>query len=83
MQLLRRPRPLTERECAARLYDGRSGLVDVVWPDRPRAPAVAPPGPTSELPAVHLAIRYPRGRGTMTGEEVRAALEARLRARAA
>ena len=83
MQLLRRPRPLDERECIARLYNGRSGLVEVVWPARPREAAVTPAGPTAELPALHLAIQYPRGRGTMTGEEVRAALAARMRAREA
>lgn len=65
----------------ARLYDGKTGLVEVLWPERPRVAAATPIGPTSEIPAFHLAIRYPRGRGTMTGEQVRAALEERMLAR--
>lgn len=77
----RRPRPLTERECYLRLYGARSHLVEVL--SAPPAPArsVEPTGPTAEQPAVHLAIRYPRGRGRMTGEQIRAALHERMLAR--
>jgi hypothetical protein len=48
---------------------------------RPEEPL--PEGPTALVPAVHLAIRYPKGRGTMTGEELRLALEKRMLARPA
>ncbi|HEY7195620.1 MAG TPA: hypothetical protein VH306_00365 [Gaiellaceae bacterium] len=82
----RRPRPLSEQECQARLYGARTNLVEVILPRRREtapdpSPAVEPL--LTETPAVHLAIRYPRGRGTMTGEQVRVALHQRMLARAA
>jgi hypothetical protein len=83
VQLVRRPRPLSERECYLRLYGTRSNLIEVLQAQISHAPEPVPVGPTAESPAVHLAIRYPRGRGTMTGEELRAALEKRMLARPA
>lgn len=87
MQLVRRPRPLSERECYLRLYGMRSQLVEIVHARVARDPKpVAEPaldGPTGLAPALHLAIRHPRGRGTMTGEQVRVALEARMLSRPA
>jgi hypothetical protein len=77
----RRPRPLTERECYLRLYGARSHLVEVLTADAAPVHSAEPTGPTEGQPAVHLAIRYPRGRGRMTGEEVRAALHERMLAR--
>jgi hypothetical protein len=77
----RRPRPLTERECYLRLYGARSHLVEVLTAGSAPARSPDPPGPTSQQPAVHLAIRYPRGRGRMTGEEIRLALHERMLAR--
>jgi hypothetical protein len=78
----RRPRPLSERECYLRLYGTRTNLVEVLQATVTLPPAGAlPDGPTAPGPAVHLAIRYPRGRGTMTGEQVRVALEKRMLAR--
>jgi hypothetical protein len=84
VQVVRRPRPLSERECYLRLYGTRTNLVEVVTTRvfGPEAEPV-PEGPTAHDPALHLAIRYPRGRGTMTGEEVRLALEKRMLARPA
>lgn len=83
VQLVRRPRPLSERECYLRLYGTRTHLVEVLQARLARKPEPAPEGPTALGPAVHLAIRYPRGRGRMTGEELRVALEKRMRARPA
>ena len=81
VQLVRRPRPLSERECYLRLYGTRTNLVEILRARIAREPEPVPDGPTGLTPAVHLAIRYPRGQGTMTGEELRAALERRMRAR--
>jgi hypothetical protein len=83
VQLVRRPRPLSERECYLRLYGTRTNLVEVLQARVAREPEPLPEGPTAEAPALHLAIRYPRGRGTMTGEELRLALEKRMLARPA
>lgn len=83
MQLVRRPRPLSERECYLRLYGTRSHLVEVLQARFGRPPEPIPDGPTALAPAAHLAIRYPRGRGTMTGEELRLELEKRMLARPA
>jgi hypothetical protein len=83
VQLVRRPRPLSERECYLRLYGTRTNLVEIVESTPPQAAEPLPEGPTGLLPAAHLAIRYPRGRGTMTGEELRVALEKRMLARPA
>jgi hypothetical protein len=81
VQLVRRPRPLSERECYLRLYGTRTNLVEVLQA-RIAAPAEPlPDGPTALAPAIHLAIRYPRGQGRMTGEELRAELERRMLAR--
>jgi hypothetical protein len=89
VQLVRRPRRLSERECYLRLYGTRSQLVEIVQARVARdstpasVPEPAPDGPTGLAPALHLAIHYPRGNGTMTGEQVRAALEARMLSRPA
>ena len=83
MQLVRRPRPLSERECYLRLYGTRTHLVEVLQARLARQPEPVPEGPTALGPAVHLAIRYPRGQGRMTGEELRVALEQRMLARPA
>jgi hypothetical protein len=81
VQLVRRPRPLSERECYLRLYGTRTHLVEVLQARLARSVDSLPEGPTALAPAAHLAIRYPRGRGTMTGEELRMALEKRMLAR--
>jgi hypothetical protein len=83
VQVVRRPRPLSERECYLRLYGTRSNLVEVLQARFARRPDPLPEGPTALVPAPHLAIRYPRGRGTMTGEELRVELEKRMLARPA
>ncbi len=83
VELVRRPRPLTERECYLRLYGTRTHLVEILHVQVATQPESLPDGPTAETPAAHLAIRYPRGRGTMTGEELRLALEKRMLARPA
>jgi hypothetical protein len=83
VQLVRRPRPLSERECYLRLYGTRSQLVEVLQARLAHPEEPLPEGPTALVPAVHLAIRYPRGRGTMTGEELRLELEKRMLARPA
>jgi hypothetical protein len=80
---MRRPRPLSERECYLRLYGTRTNLVEVLRARIDGEPEPIPEGPTGLMPAVHLAIRYPRGRGTLTGEELRAELEKRMLARPA
>jgi hypothetical protein len=77
-----RLRPLSERECYLRLHGARLGDIEVIR--EPVGPAPAPPtplGPTGEAPAVHLVFSYPRGAGTMTGEELRLELLRRMESR--
>jgi hypothetical protein len=81
-----RLRPLDERECYLRLHGRRSGEIAIVEvreaaPERPPAPPLEA-GPTDAAPALHLLIRYPRNAGRLTGEQVRADLLRRMRARA-
>ena len=71
-------------------------LLDEVWSPEPwlapaaerleaRVPAqrgrVGPTGPTDERPAVHLVFTYPRDASTLSGEEIRRELLARMRRR--
>jgi hypothetical protein len=77
-----RLRPLSERECYLRLHGARMGDIEVIRePVRPAPPAPTPLGPTGEAPAVHLVFSYPRGAGTMTGEELRLELLRRMESR--
>ena len=77
-----RLRPLSERECYLRLHGARLGDIEVIRePVRPAPPPPAPHGPTGEAPAVHLVFSYPRGAGTMTGEELRLELLRRMESR--
>lgn len=79
-----RLRPLSERECYLRLHGARLGDIEVIR--GPAQPALrrmhdGPTGPTGERPALHLVFAYPRGVGTMTGEELRQALLRRMESR--
>ena len=77
-----RLRPLSERECYLRLHGARLGDIEVIRePVRPAPPPPGPHGPTGEAPAVHLVFSYPRGAGTMTGEELRLELLRRMESR--
>jgi hypothetical protein len=84
-----RLRPLSELECYLRLHGVRSGEIEVLR-HRPRPPAAPPPpvapplpaGPTDARPALHLVFTYPRGAGTLTGEQVRLELLRRMQSRA-
>ena len=86
-----RLRPLSERECYIRLHGGRSGEIEVLEAARPgpapepRVEAPAPPapaaGPSESAPAVHLLFSYPRGAGTLTGEQLRLELLRRMQRR--
>jgi hypothetical protein len=77
-----RLRPLSERECYLRLHGARLGDIEVIRePVRPAPPPPTPLGPTGEAPAVHLVFSYPRGAGTMTGEELRLELLRRMESR--
>ena len=86
-----RLRPLSERECYLRLHGSRSGEIEVLEtrsrratpPDpAPSAEASAPDGPTEWSPALHLVFNYPRGAGTLTGEQLRLELLRRMQGRA-
>lgn len=77
-----RLRPLDEQECYARLHGFRTGEIVLVPEPAAPPPVAAPDGPTEESPALHLVIAYPRGGGTLTGEQVRRELLRRMRARA-
>jgi hypothetical protein len=88
-----RLRPLSERECYLRLHGSRSGEIEVLEarsrPVPPPAPAPAsapeapaPDGPTDCAPALHLVFNYPRGAGTLTGEQLRLELLRRMQGRA-
>jgi hypothetical protein len=85
-----RLRPLDERECYLRLHGRRSGEIEIVARREtgarvrpaPAEPAPAAPGPTETGPALHLVISFPRNAGRLTGEQVRADLLRRMRARA-
>lgn len=81
----RRLRPLSERECYLRLYGDRSGTIEprsrVETPVPATSPATAD-GPRDECPALHLVIAFPRGAGTMTGEQLRLDLLRRMQRRA-
>jgi hypothetical protein len=49
----------------------------------PPSPVTLPPdGPTDVRPALHLVFTYPRGAGTLTGEEIRLELLRRMQSRA-
>ncbi len=80
-----RLRALTERECYLRLHGTRRGEIEVIR--RPREPAhthlppAAPTGPSDEGPALHLVFAFPRGAGTMSGEELRLELLRRMESR--
>ena len=77
-----RLRPLSERECYLRLHGARLGDIEVIRePVRPTPPPPAPLGPTGDAPALHLVFSYPRGAGTMTGEELRLELLRRMESR--
>jgi hypothetical protein len=82
-----RLRPLSERECYLRLHGTRSGEIEVIeHRPRPEAPSPAPvnaspAGPTDLGPALHLVFSYPRGAGTISGEELRLGLLRRMRSR--
>jgi hypothetical protein len=77
-----RLRPLSERECYLRLHGARLGDIEVIRePVRPTPPPSAPLGPTGDAPALHLVFSYPRGAGTMTGEELRLELLRRMESR--
>jgi hypothetical protein len=81
----RRLRPLSERECYLRLYGERSGTIEPCSRAVPKIPArtrVPADGPSDERPALHLVIAYPRGAGTMTGEQLRLDLLRRMQRRA-
>jgi hypothetical protein len=86
-----RLRPLSERECYLRLHGTRSGEIEVVERSSEGAAARMPPpfaeepaptGPTEPGPALHLAFSYPRGAGTLTGEQLRVELLRRMQNRA-
>lgn len=83
-----RLRPLSERECYLRLHGARSGEIEVRKERRApaidrSAPAPAPQGgPTEAGPALHLLFNYPRGAGTLTGEQLRLELLRRMQSRA-
>ncbi len=77
-----RLRPLSERECYLRLHGARLGDIEVIRePVRPAPPPLPPVGPTGDAPALHLVFSYPRGAGTMTGEELRLELLRRMESR--
>jgi hypothetical protein len=80
-----RLRPLTERECYLRLHGARYGDIEVIRGaavTSPRRAGPPPPaGPTDERPAAHLVFSYPRGGGTMSGEELRRDLLRRMESR--
>jgi hypothetical protein len=78
-----RLRPLSERECYLRLHGARLGDIEVIREPRTPPPGPrAPTGPTAEGPALHLVFAYPRGAGTMTGEQLRLELLRRMESRA-
>lgn len=86
-----RLRPLSERECYLRLHGSRSGEIEVLEARSRPAPgpapapapeAPAPDGPTEYGPALHLVFSYPRGAGTLTGEQLRLELLRRMQGRA-
>jgi hypothetical protein len=84
-----RLRPLSERECYLRLHGRRSGEIEVLRhrPEPkvelpPAMPSPPPLGPTDPRPALHLVFAYPRGGGTLTGEQLRLELLRRMQARA-
>jgi hypothetical protein len=76
-----RLRALSERECYVRLHGARLADIEVIrepaLPDPPQPRA----GPTDECPAVHLVFSYPRGAGTVSGEELRRGLLRRMESR--
>lgn len=84
-----RLRSLSERECYLRLHGIRSGEIEVLrhrpapQKESSTAPPLLPPlGPTEPSPALHLVFTYPRGGGTLTGEQLRLELLRRMQARA-
>ncbi|HEX2045031.1 MAG TPA: hypothetical protein VHF23_05320 [Gaiellaceae bacterium] len=78
-----RLRALTERECYLRLHGTRLGDIEVIpGPREPARGPLRPPGPSDEGPAVHLVFAFPRGAGTMSGEELRRELLRRMESRA-
>lgn len=77
-----RLRPLSERECYLRLHGARQGDIEVIRERVRPAPPAPAAGPTGEGPALHLVFAYPRGAGTMTGEQLRLELLRRMESRA-
>lgn len=75
-------RPLSERECYLRLHGARQGDIEVIRERARPAPPASAAGPTGERPALHLVFAYPRGAGTMTGEQLRLELLRRMESRA-
>jgi hypothetical protein len=78
-----RLRVLSERECYVRLHGVRSGEIEVLRHrfETPPPPPAHPDGPTDPGPALHLVFAYPRGAGTLTGEELRLQLLRRMQSR--
>jgi hypothetical protein len=83
--------PLSERICYVRLYGERSDAVELLsrgapsTADRaaPDPPSASPSGPASVEPALHLVLPYSRGASSVSGEDLRLDLLARMRARRA
>ncbi len=89
-----RLRSLSERECYARLHGHRSDDVrlrpivsangrepDAENGNGQPAPLAPVSGPNRDTPALDLVLRYPRGGVTISGEELRRDLLARIERR--
>ena len=82
-------RPLSEGVCYARLYGERSDAVELLSREKPgaggdstpRPPSAPPSGPTSHEPALHLVFPFKRHTGSLSGEDLRLDLLARMRER--
>lgn len=87
----KRPRrPLSERLCYVRLYGERSDAVEllsnapnVAAGSMPHLPSESASGPTAVEPALHLILPYRQGATSISGEDLRLDLLARMRARRA
>ncbi len=78
-----RLRSLSERECYARLHGQRSDdirLRPAVFGNGNGIPASS--GPNRDTPALDLVLPYPRGGVTISGEDLRRDLLARIERRA-